>query len=161
MYRSEDLPVVMKSPNLPLHELILKVGCVIMVIRNINPPEICNVTRWIIANLKKNIIVRNILEGVCDGEKVIIPRVTLISTDTPVHLKRNQFPVKMSFAVTINKSQGQTFDGSGLLRGGARNNPITENVFKLTEEEAIEMILLDYDTEDSLEKLKDNILETQ
>ncbi|XP_069982907.1 uncharacterized protein [Penaeus vannamei] len=85
-----------------------------MVIRNIDPPKICNGTRLIVTNLKKNIIVGNILEGVCDVEQVIIPRITFISTDTPIHFKRKQFPVNLNFAI-INKSQGLTFNRCGLL----------------------------------------------
>nr|XP_027215262.1 uncharacterized protein LOC113808125 [Penaeus vannamei] len=73
----------MKSPNIPTHELKLRAGCVMMVIRNMNPPKTCNGTRLIVTNLRKNIIVGNTLGGVCDGKQVIISRVTLISTDTP------------------------------------------------------------------------------
>ena len=34
--------------------------------------------------------------------------------DLPVTLKRLQFPVLLAFAMTINKSQGQTFDRVGI-----------------------------------------------
>ena len=33
----------------------------------------------------------------------------MIPTDLPFSFKRLKFPVKVSFAVTINKAQGQTF----------------------------------------------------
>nr|XP_027238257.1 uncharacterized protein LOC113829312 [Penaeus vannamei] len=155
-----------------------------MVIRYINPPKICNGTKLIVTNLKKNITVGNILGGVCDGEQVIMPRVTLISTDTPVNFKRKQFPVKLSFAMAINKSQGRrsidvdcsdvnletTPTTPGFSEGEMEHGTITipENVFKLAEEEAIKMILPDYEpdfvstnTRDSLEELKDDILDTR
>ena len=35
--------------------------------------------------------------------------------DLPFQMKRVQFPVRLSFAMTINKSQGQTFDRVGIL----------------------------------------------
>ncbi|XP_076057277.1 uncharacterized protein LOC143034816 [Oratosquilla oratoria] len=103
------------SPSLPLHELKVKMGCVLMVIRNICPPKLCNGTRIIVSNLQKNIIVGKILGGSYAGEQVLIPRITLEAQDTPVHFKRKQFPVKLSYAMTINKSQGQTFERCGLL----------------------------------------------
>ncbi|XP_076062380.1 ATP-dependent DNA helicase Pif1-like [Oratosquilla oratoria] len=105
----------MTSPSLPLHDLRLKVGCVIMVMRNICPPRVCNGTRLMVTNLKKHVVVGKILGGSYRGEQVLIPRVVLESQDTPVPFKRKQFPVKLSYAMTINKSQGQTFERCGLL----------------------------------------------
>ncbi|XP_076054464.1 ATP-dependent DNA helicase Pif1-like [Oratosquilla oratoria] len=105
----------MTSPSLPLHALKVKVGCVLMIIRNICPPRLCNGTRIMVTNLKKNVIVGKILGGSYRGEQVLIPRIVLESQDTPIHFKRKQFPVKLSYAMTINKSQGQTFERCGLL----------------------------------------------
>lgn len=54
--------------------------------------------------------------GLHEGEEVFIPRITLSSDDDklPVKMTRHQFPVKPAFAMTINKSQGQTFDKVGV-----------------------------------------------
>lgn len=38
----------------------------------------------------------------------------MFPTDYPFAFKRLQFPVKISFAMTINKAQGQTFKYVGL-----------------------------------------------
>jgi hypothetical protein len=35
-------------------------------------------------------------------------------TDWPFVLRRRQFPVRVAFAITINKSQGQTFNNVGV-----------------------------------------------
>ena len=50
------------------------------------------------------------------GEDVFIPRIPLIPSDSeiPFVFKRLQFPVKLSFAMSINKSQGQTLSVAGL-----------------------------------------------
>ncbi|XP_076065328.1 ATP-dependent DNA helicase Pif1-like [Oratosquilla oratoria] len=105
----------MTSPSVPLHDLRLKIGCIVMVMRNICPPMICNGTRVMVTNLKKHIVVGKILGGAYRGEQVLIPRIALESQDTPVPFRRKQFPIKLSYAMTINKSQGQTFDRCGLL----------------------------------------------
>ena len=110
----------MSPPSLPLHELELKVGSVVMIIRNLRPPKICNGTRIILDVLKKNVIVGQILGGAYDGEQVIIPKIKLISNNSPVKFSRYQFPVKLSFAMTINKSQGQTIQICGLYLKGSR-----------------------------------------
>ena len=110
----------MSPPSLPLHELELKVGSVVMVIRNLIPPKLCNGTRIILDVLKKNVIVGRILGGTYDGEQVIIPRIKLFSSNSPVTFSRYQFPVKLSFAMTINKSQGQTIQICGLYLKGTR-----------------------------------------
>ena len=54
------------------------------------------------------------------GRIVLIPRITFISKprEYPFEWQRRQFPVRPAFAMTINKSQGQTLKNAGVwLRG--------------------------------------------
>ncbi|KAL0820013.1 hypothetical protein ABMA28_005972 [Loxostege sticticalis] len=95
-----------------LNSLNPSVGCPLL--RNLNPPKLCNGTRLLVKSLKTFIIVCTILTGCGTGEDVLIPRIPLIPSDLPFQFKRLQFPVKISFAMTINKSQGQTFNVAGL-----------------------------------------------
>ena len=46
----------------------------------------------------------------------MIPRITFCPDDTnlPFQLKRVQFPARLSYVVTINKSQGQTYEKVGI-----------------------------------------------
>ncbi|CAG9839206.1 unnamed protein product [Diabrotica balteata] len=47
--------------------------------------------------------------GKFKGKEVLIPRIPMIPTDMPFEFKRLQFPIRLAFAMTINKSQGQSF----------------------------------------------------
>jgi len=103
--------------GMPPHILTLKVGAVIMLLRNLDPLRgLCNGTRLIVTRLHNNVIHSDILSGTFQGEHVMIPRIINLSTDdgASFRFKRTQFPVRIAFAMTINKSQGQTFDRVGL-----------------------------------------------
>ncbi|VVC34199.1 P-loop containing nucleoside triphosphate hydrolase [Cinara cedri] len=63
---------------------------------------------------RNNVIEATILTGPAVAEFAFIPRIPSISSDLTIELKRVQFPVRVSFAVTINKSHGQTFTCVGV-----------------------------------------------
>lgn len=101
-------------PGMPLHNLQLKVGAVIILLRNLNAPKLCNGTRLIVTKLMPNVLQAMILNGEFVGEEVLIPRIPLIPSDVPFQFKRLQFPVRLAFAMTINKAQGQSLEVCGL-----------------------------------------------
>ncbi|XP_049823424.1 uncharacterized protein LOC126265582 isoform X2 [Aethina tumida] len=101
-------------PGLPPRNLQLKVGSVIIMLRNINQPRLCNGTRLAIKKLLNNVIEATTLKGKYKGEDVLIPRIPMIPTDVPFEFKRLQFPVRLAFAMTINKSQGQSLSVCGI-----------------------------------------------
>lgn len=104
----------LELPGLPPHNLQLKVGSVIIMLRNINQPRLCNGTRLAVKKLMNNVIEATILRGKYKGEDVLIPRIPMIPTDMPFDFKRLQFPVRLAFAMTINKSQGQSLNVCGI-----------------------------------------------
>ena len=104
-------------PGLPRHDLKIKVGSVIMLMRNLNQlMGLCNGTRMIVKKCLPNSILCEILTGSEAGTMHIIPRIEMEPSDSkwPVEFKRVQFPVQLCFAMTINKSQGQSLDKVGL-----------------------------------------------
>uniref|UniRef100_A0A0K0FHY9 ATP-dependent DNA helicase n=1 Tax=Strongyloides venezuelensis TaxID=75913 RepID=A0A0K0FHY9_STRVS len=58
----------------------------------------------------------SIRKGLNKDKTVLIPRIVLYSSEEeyPFTLTRKQFPVRLAFAMTINKSQGQTLSKVGV-----------------------------------------------
>jgi ATP-dependent DNA helicase PIF1 len=103
--------------GLPPHKLDLKVNAPIILIRNINQTAgLCNGTRLIVTQLLAKVIEARIMTGTAIGNRVYLPRITLTHTDKelPFTFKRKQFPIKLCYAMTINKSQGQSLSKIGV-----------------------------------------------
>ena len=103
--------------GLPNHRIKLKIGSPIMLLRNLDQTQgLCNGTRLIVTRLAKHVIAAEIISGKNLGDNVYIPRMSMSPSQSPWPFKllRRQFPIMLSYAMTINKSQGQSLSMVGL-----------------------------------------------
>ncbi|XP_061340530.1 uncharacterized protein LOC133287008 [Gastrolobium bilobum] len=97
--------------GIPDYKLTLKVKVPVMLLRNIDQSKgLCNGTRLLITKLGNHVVEAIVLTGSNIGETVLIPRMMMnpSSHTFPINFKRRQFPLIVLFAMTINKSQGQS-----------------------------------------------------
>ena len=89
-----------------------------ILLRNLNPSQgLLNGTHFLIKTLGGRVIQAKIMTGIQAGHIVFIPSIALTTTKDchlPFTLTRRQFPIKPSYAMTTNKSQGQTLTKVGI-----------------------------------------------
>ncbi|CAN1756987.1 hypothetical protein LINPERHAP1_LOCUS6359 [Linum perenne] len=79
--------------GVPEHDLKLKPFYTVLLLRNLNPAVgLCNGTRILLTDLGNHLLRGIIVGGTMEGTVVGIPR--------------RQFPIRLCYAMTINKSQG-------------------------------------------------------
>ena len=103
--------------GMPPHELRLAPGCVVMLLRNIDPDMgLCNGARALVVKTHAKVLDVILIAGKHAGFRAYIPRMTLApkNPDLPFVLRRRQFPLKLAWVMTINKAQGQTLFKAGI-----------------------------------------------
>lgn len=108
-----------EDSGLPPHLLQLKVGCPVMLLRSLDYSRgLCNGSRLRVRKIGRRFIECVILTGEHAGNNVLLPRIPLQNKDgnlkNTVQFTRRQFPVRLAFAMTINKSQGQSLKYVGV-----------------------------------------------
>ena len=122
MEHTEHSPELLQSLNpngLPPGELHLKIGCPLILLRNLSPHDgLCNVTRMILLGATRRVLKVQIMGGERNGQEAFIPRIKLTpsihQTGFSFILQRWQFPVCLAFTMSINKAQGQSVKYIGL-----------------------------------------------
>jgi hypothetical protein len=102
--------------GMPEHQLKLKIGAIMMVIRNVNTNDgIANGTRVQIVKLMEDTVICRHIDGALAGETFPLARfrfkyggtVEDATTYGGVEWERLQFPLRPGFVMTINKAQGK------------------------------------------------------
>ncbi len=106
-----------EDKGIPPHKLNLFNGAVCTLIRNLNVKEgLGNGTKCIVRHISTFVIEVEIVGGVFDKVKRKIPRIPFDATAFgTISFVRLQFPLKLAYAMTANRSQGQTFVGRVLV----------------------------------------------
>ena len=103
--------------GMPPHEMEVKVGSPMMLLRNLNPVKgHMNGSRHVLKAVRKHYLQ---LEDTA-GQTLWLTRIAMSTEDGlfPFTLTRFQFPVRPAFAMSINKSQGQTLDKAAVCLPG-------------------------------------------
>lgn len=108
-----------EDSGLPPHILKLKVGCLVMLLRNLDYSRgLCNGSRLRIRMMGRRFVECVVLTGEHAGANVILPRIPVQNKDSNsksiVQFTRRQFPIRLAYAMTINKSQGQSLKYVGI-----------------------------------------------
>ncbi|KAI7943397.1 hypothetical protein MJO29_013241 [Puccinia striiformis f. sp. tritici] len=115
----EEVLNKLSIPNFPEHELELKLGMPVVVLRNLYIKKgVCNGTRMVLTYVGMGSVEGKLVSGPFRGETIMIPKIKLHhkgSMKSGLSFFRHQFPLAPAYAMSINKSQGQTLSCVGIM----------------------------------------------
>jgi len=85
--------------GIPLAKLQLKIGCPVMVLRNLYPADgVCNGTKGIVKRMSLQVIEIELISEEHQSKRIFIPRIIHIPSQSQVPFKfeRKQFPLKFA-----------------------------------------------------------------
>jgi PIF1-like helicase len=98
--------------GMPHHELRLKVDAIVMLVRNLDVSAgLVNGLRLKVVSVSRLLVRARAISGGANikGQVIDFTRIDFEGDlEATVRMKRTQFPLRLAFAITINKSQGMT-----------------------------------------------------
>lgn len=88
-----------------------------ILLKNFSPRHgLCNSTHLQLIHISRYLLEGQIIGGEFDGQTRLIPRITLTTTEDefPWILHQKQFSIRLCFAMTVNKAQGQSLNTVGV-----------------------------------------------
>ena len=117
----DELPVEylhsLSLSGLPPAQLQLKLGAPVILLRNLDPKQgLYNDTRLTLTRLGQRCLKGQILTRSFAAQRKLLPRIKLTTTEGeyPFVLSRKQFPIRLCFAMTVNKAQEQSLSTVGV-----------------------------------------------
>ncbi len=111
-YLQERLNLIEAGSSLSEHEIKLKKGFMVILLRNIRLKcGLVNGTRYVVINMMKNLLFLQAVSGTAKGNYLVLPRMNCIpgmDDFAILGFRRRQFPIRVCFAMKINKTQAQS-----------------------------------------------------
>lgn len=113
IFSMSDYLSLLQPSGVPAHTITLKKGVVVMLCRNLSVDDgLTNGTKVVVVDIKPYTLQVQTLDT---GTIHCIPRISFkFITSHGVAVKRVQFPIRLSFCVTVHRAQGQTLDKTAL-----------------------------------------------
>jgi hypothetical protein len=103
----------------PPAELTMKIKARYMILRNLDPPFVCNGVLAECVSVTRLLCSMKLLSGPGKGKIVQLPRVSFVvkseQSGLPFAFGRRQFPIAPAYCVTVHKSQGQSLNKIGII----------------------------------------------
>ncbi len=116
-FASTEVLHTFTAPGVPQHRLIIKAGCVCILMRNLSFADgLVNGAKVVIRNATNRIVEADLLREGFAPKRVSIPRILFKfqPMNSALTALRRQFPLRLAYSLTYNKSQGQTLERVGL-----------------------------------------------
>ncbi|KAI7949992.1 hypothetical protein MJO28_008813 [Puccinia striiformis f. sp. tritici] len=105
--------------GIPEHIIELKIGMAVVIIRNIYIKKgVCNGSRMLVTGVGSTYLAGKLMSGPFAGTEFMLPKVKLHHKGNPrsgLSFFRYQFPLRPAYAMSVNKSQGQTLSRVGVM----------------------------------------------